>query len=47
MDRWLERIESTDTVYEMETLFDEIALDSSITNKEYEELYIVALNRVR
>lgn len=47
MKRWVKRIENTDTLYDMEQLIEEIALDATISNQEYEELYNMALNKLR
>ena len=47
MKRWIKRIENTDTLFDMEQLIEEIALDDNISNQEYEELYNMALNRLR
>lgn len=47
MAKWIERIEATDSICEMEELIEEIALDDNLSNAEYEELYNMALGKVR
>lgn len=47
MAKWIKRIEATESLYEMEELIEEIALDDNISNAEYEELYNMALGKVR
>ena len=47
MKRWIEKIEATDILWEMENLIEEISYDDEISNKEYEQLYEMALNKMR
>ena len=47
MKRWIEKIEATDSLWEMENLIEEISYDDEISNKEYEQLYEMALNKMR
>ena len=47
MARWIERIRNTETMWDMEQLIEEIALDDNISNEEYEALYNMALEAIR
>ena len=47
MARWIEKIKATETMWDMEQLIEEIALDDNISNEEYEELYNMALEAIR
>lgn len=47
MARWIERIKTTETMWDMEQLIEEIALDDGISNEEYEALYNMALEAIR
>ena len=47
MKKWIEKIEATDSLWEMENLIEEISYDDEISNKEYEQLYEMALNKMR
>lgn len=46
MEKWIERIEATETLVEMNELVDEMAYDETITNDEYCELYGMAINKM-
>ena len=47
MKKWIEKIEATDSLCEMENLIEEISYDDEISNSEYEQLYEMALNKMR
>lgn len=47
MKNWIERINGTEALWDMENLMDEIALDDNLSNEEYETLYEMALERMR
>lgn len=47
MAKWIDRIEATETLWEMDQLIEKIAYDDTITNEEYALLYELALNKMR
>ena len=47
MEKFEKKINTIETIVEMEKLFEEIALDDSISDEEYITLYNIALNKLR